>query len=115
MASCTRNARFELRRNTSSNWTTINPKLLAGEPGVELDTGQMKVGDGIRAWNDLPYVGTSGELTGPTGPTGNRGVAFYYGTDTNNPLGPMPKPPQVGDIFLNTETGELYVKNSQFV
>lgn len=54
----------------------------------------------------------SGGDAGPTGPTGNRGIAFYYGTDTNNPLGPMPKPPQVGDIFLNTDTGELYVKNS---
>ena len=66
MASCTRNARFELRRNTSSNWTNVNPKLLAGEPGVELDTGQMKVGDGIRTWSLLPYVGTGGEL-GATG------------------------------------------------
>jgi hypothetical protein len=66
MASCTRNARFELRRNSSSNWTTINPKLLAGEPGVELDTGQMKVGDGVNYWNSLPYVGTSN--AGSTGP-----------------------------------------------
>ena len=66
MASCTRNARFELRRNTSSNWTNVNPKLLAGEPGVELDTGQMKVGDGVNSWNALPYVGTSG--IGATGP-----------------------------------------------
>lgn len=110
MASCTRNARFELRRNTSSNWTTVNPKLLAGEPGVELDTGQMKVGDGIRQWNDLPYVGT-GEGSGFTGPTGPRGSAFYYGTDINNPQGPIPNP-TIGDIFLNTETGELYVKTS---
>ena len=67
MASCTRNARFELRRNTSSNWTTVDPKLLAGEPGVELDTGQMKVGDGIRTWSLLPYVGTAGGA-GATGP-----------------------------------------------
>jgi len=67
MASCTRNARFELRRNTSTNWTNINPILLAGEPGVELDTGQMKVGDGIRRWNSLPYVGTGGGV-GATGP-----------------------------------------------
>jgi hypothetical protein len=44
----------------------VNPKLLAGEPGVELDTGQMKVGDGVNYWNALPYVGTSN--AGSTGP-----------------------------------------------
>lgn len=66
MASCTRNARFELRRNQSTIWTQNNPTLLSGEPGVELDTGQMKVGDGIRTWNLLPYVGTGG--AGSTGP-----------------------------------------------
>ena len=56
-------------------------------------------------------AGATGGVTGPTGATG-RGVAFYYGTDTSTPLGPMPKPPQIGDLFLNTETGQLYVKNS---
>jgi Major tropism determinant N-terminal domain len=111
MASCTRNARFELRRNISGNWASINPILLAGEPGVELDTGQMKVGDGVTRWNQLPYVGNSEGLTGPTGPTGVRGTAFYYGTDLNNPQGPIPNP-SIGDVFLNTETGQLYVKLS---
>ena len=74
MASCTRNARFELRRNSSSNWTNVNPKLLSGEPGVEIESGQMKIGDGVRNWNSLPYVGISAMgPTGETGPTGGQG------------------------------------------
>ena len=90
MAACTRNARFELRRNSSVNWTSVNPLLLAGEPGVELDTGQMKIGDGIRSWNDLPYVGRGGfgagdGTTGPTGPTGNNSLGFINDLgNTNN-------------------------------
>lgn len=77
MSSCTRNVRFELRRNTKLGW---NPNfiLLAGEPGTETDTGQMKVGDGVTPWNLLPYVG-GGESGGPTGHTGYTGYTGYTG------------------------------------
>jgi len=34
--------------------------LASGEPGVESDTLKIKVGDGSRVWNQLPYVGDSG-------------------------------------------------------
>jgi hypothetical protein len=59
-----------LRRNTQSGWDP-NFVLLSGEPGVETDTGQMKVGNGVTPWYLLPYVGTGtgGGGTGPTGPT----------------------------------------------
>lgn len=33
--------------------------LLAGEPAFETDTGQLKVGNGVSAYIDLPYVGNS--------------------------------------------------------
>lgn len=51
--------KIQLRHDTAENWTTANPTLLAGEAGVETDTGKMKVGDGSTAWTDLTYV--SGE------------------------------------------------------
>lgn len=41
------------RRGTAAQWTTANPVLAAGEPGVETDTGNHKVGDGTTAWNSL--------------------------------------------------------------
>lgn len=54
------NVKFQLRRATSSEWTARNPQLRAGEPGVETDTGQLKIGnETCDRWNDLPYVGSS--------------------------------------------------------
>lgn len=48
--------RYKLRRDTAANWTTVNPTLGPGEPGVESDTRLVKYGDGITAWVDLPYA-----------------------------------------------------------
>ena len=54
------NVKFQLRRAVSSDWSTKNPALRAGEPGVETDTGQMKIGnESCSKWNDLPYVGSN--------------------------------------------------------
>jgi hypothetical protein len=48
---------IQLRRDTSANWSSVNPTLLQGEPGLETDTGKLKVGDGVNAWNVLDYFG----------------------------------------------------------
>lgn len=48
---------FQLRRGEASVWKKNNPTLAKGEPGVELDTLKMKIGDGATPWNDLPYSG----------------------------------------------------------
>jgi hypothetical protein len=53
------NIKFQLRRSTSSNWTSKNPILQAGEPGFEIDTYKLKIGDGITRWNLLPYISGS--------------------------------------------------------
>lgn len=44
------------RRGSSTDWTNANPVLGAGEPGVETNTGKIKVGDGTTAWTALPYA-----------------------------------------------------------
>jgi len=51
---------IKLRRDTSTNWTAANPVLALGEAGIVTDTLTWKVGDGVTAWNDLPYM-TGGE------------------------------------------------------
>ncbi len=48
--------RFQLRRDTAANWTSVNPILGPGEPALETDTLLVKYGDGATAWNDLPYA-----------------------------------------------------------
>ena len=44
------------RRDTAANWTSINPVLLAGEIGIESNTGYWKVGDGSTPWTGLAYI-----------------------------------------------------------
>jgi len=43
------------RRDTSSNWTSGNPILSAGEIGLETNTNKIKLGNGSTAWTSLPY------------------------------------------------------------
>lgn len=45
---------FRLKRRNAAAWTSSNPVLAPGEPGVELDTGRMKIGNGSN-WNSTPY------------------------------------------------------------
>lgn len=52
----TLNTKIVLRHDLAANWTANNPVLLAGEMGVETDTGLLKVGQEGVAWNDLAYV-----------------------------------------------------------
>lgn len=47
--------RFQLRTDTKLNWETYNPILGYGEPGWEIDTHKLKIGDGETHWNDLGY------------------------------------------------------------
>jgi hypothetical protein len=47
--------RIILRRDTSVNWIQNNPVLLEGEPGYEIDTERIKIGDGQSPWSALPY------------------------------------------------------------
>jgi hypothetical protein len=46
----------EVRRDTYSGWSSLNPILARGQSGYETNTGRLKIGDGITSWNDLDYV-----------------------------------------------------------
>lgn len=54
---------FRFQRGTSDRWTALNPVLGPGEPGVELDTGLFKIGDGSTEWNELEYYLTEFYIT----------------------------------------------------
>jgi len=60
---------IQFRRGTAVRWSTNNSLLAIAEMGIETDTSQFKIGDGVHNWNDLPYGGLQGP-TGLTGPTG---------------------------------------------
>lgn len=69
----------QLRKGISSQWSTANPTLLAGELGYDSTLGIVQMGNGATAWNSfsrkfsfglipdepgaIPYIDTDGRLT----------------------------------------------------
>ncbi len=52
---------IKFKRGKSTTWKTKNLLLLDGEPGFEIDTLRLKIGDGKTKWNDLPYQDQNNE------------------------------------------------------
>jgi hypothetical protein len=65
---------IQFRRGTASAWTSANPTLAEGEMGIETDTDQFKIGDGLTAWTSLSYGGVAGT-------SGTNGTNAVYDTD----------------------------------
>ena len=49
-------SRIKLRRDTSTNWTSVDPILANGEMGIEADTRRVKIGNGAAKWSALDYA-----------------------------------------------------------
>jgi hypothetical protein len=71
-------ARIQIRRDFANNWTTNNPILTEGELGYELDTGKLKVGDGVKVWNTLNYFQETVNYTDVVDPPTN---LSYFNND----------------------------------
>ena len=79
-----------LRRGTTTEWTTSNPVLAAGEPGYDTTAGVLKIGNGstpwtgLRSWLLAPTVaGTAGQVL-----TVQAGGALGWGTLTGVTVDP---------------------------
>lgn len=55
---------IKFRRDTSANWTSVNPIPAQGEPCYETDTGKLKIGNGSDNYVTLPYVSDGGGSAG---------------------------------------------------
>lgn len=53
---------IRFKRGQSTTWESKNLLLGPGEPGFELDTKQLKIGDGTTVWNELPYINDNERL-----------------------------------------------------
>lgn len=51
--------RIQMRRGLKSEWEEADPILSDGEIGVERDTGDFKIGNGVKSWSELGYANTS--------------------------------------------------------
>lgn len=120
-------ARIQLRRDTSTNWSTNNPTPLAGEPCFETDTGKLKIGDGSTAYNDLAYQGggsavniATTDTAGIVKPDGttitvtedgtiSSGSAYELPTASSTTLGGIKV--STG-LSMNTPTGQLSIAST---
>jgi hypothetical protein len=90
--------RIQFRRGLAASWTSANPTLAQGEMGIELDTDFFKIGDGLLAWNDLPYGG----LQGPQGTS----INVIGSVETEEDL---PASANQNDAYIVQSNGDLYI------
>ena len=65
---------IKFRRDTSANWTSVNPIPAQGEPCYETDTGKLKIGNGSDNYVTLPYVSDGGAANLPIASTTTLGA-----------------------------------------
>ena len=51
---------IQIRRDTTANWENVDPILADGEIGFDTTVNRFKVGNGVKAWSELDYSGSSG-------------------------------------------------------
>lgn len=91
---------FQLKRGLAEAWTRVNPVLRQGEPGFELDTGKLKIGNGTDNWNELPYLVGDDE-----------GALHFKGSvNTKNDL--PTENNEIGDIWQVIDESKMYVWNA---
>ena len=85
-----KNVILQLRTGSATQWAASTRILAVGEPGVETDSGRIKIGDGTNLWSALPWSGaaigkssTNGALT----INGADVVVYVLPTDTSDTLG----------------------------
>jgi len=112
---------IQIRRDLAANWTSANPILASGEIGLETDTDQFKLGNGVDAWSVRPYGGIVGPQgvqgiqgiqgeTGPTGPQGEQGIQGIQGIQgETGPQGPQGEPGEVTADGVFTLTNKTLV------
>lgn len=61
------NLRVQYRRGTTEEWSASRVVLLDGEPGLNIDNREVRIGDGVHLWADLK--GESGGGGGSATPT----------------------------------------------
>jgi Major tropism determinant N-terminal domain len=107
--------KIQLRRDYAANWQATNPVLSLGEPGVEIDTHAMKIGDGSTAWNELAYIQTSGDTENVTenmfvkiNGLNNDGGFSYSGTVSTSTDGLYWTPSTWNHVFSNNQEWDIF-------
>ena len=83
--------RIKIRRDSSSNWSTVNPILALGELGLDTTLNKLKVGDGTTHWTSLNFIHDGADT----------GSISFNGTWIHN-IGS-------GDIYISPQDGNTWL------
>lgn len=96
---------IKFKRGLAATWIKLNLVLEPGEPGFEIDTGKLKIGNGTDPWLDLPYIGEGGGNEGPT-----ESIAYVVNAQTHFDFPSVGKP----NVIYKAETEQkIYQWDSQ--
>ena len=108
--------RIQLRRDSALGWSTNNPILASGEIGIELSPTParivlFKVGDGITAWNSLPYQNEafSGATLGANTFTGTQTAPKVVATFVDKLLTVTPNAGNSNTVTINTDLNTSFI------
>ena len=107
---------IRFKRGQASTWESKNLLLSPGEPGFELDTGKLKIGDGVKKWNELAYINDPDKISELDAAIKDRytkseidsmvnAVYRYKGTKANYAALPAKSENKTGDVW-NVETAD---------
>ena len=100
--------RVQFRRDTKARWSEVNPVLMEGEIGLEIDTNNIKIGDGVHAWNELEYGIGIENITSELGDSENLAASQKLVTDKFNDLSEKTRPSVLtADAFKSTTPIEI--------
>lgn len=105
---------IQLRRGTSTEWTSNNPILAQGELALEINTGRFKTGNGIDRWDTLPYNGFIDQGNDPSNWNTNSllGIYFVNRGSWSGTSGAPTEAYSVGMLFVYT-SGSMIVQKYQ--
>lgn len=55
-------SKLQIRNDSSEHWEDANPILMSGELGYDTTRKNIKIGDGISQWKDLPALPTDNDI-----------------------------------------------------
>ena len=96
-------AKIKFRRDTTANWATANSVLSQGEPGLDITTNSLKVGDGSTAWSNLEYIANRIYPTPEIEYTGVFGGLPSYWRYTGSP-----------SVYISSSNSDFRTESSNF-
>lgn len=109
-----KNVILQLRTGSATQWAASTRILAVGEPGVETDSGRIKIGDGTNLWSALPWSGAAISKSGTNGNLTVNGadvVVYSLPTATSDTLGGIKSSSGTGKVTVDSSTGIASVGN----